>query len=143
MSNILSDWRQAVMDQLDANLQGGLFTGKVVAGEKDGPQTDYAAAVFVPTLISDTANIDFARPVLTVRTWLPLTKLLLKTTPVDPTPVEQLMVDVAACLQPIQSLALSDDKALTFALVKMLPHYADLGVETTLRGWVGNPATLA
>lgn len=142
MSNILSDWRQAVMDQLDANLQGGLFTGKVVAGSKDGAQTDFAACVFVPTMVSNTADIDFARPVLTIRTWLPLTKLALKTTPPDPAPVEQLMVDVASCLQPIQTLEL-DSGVLTFALVKMVPDYPDFGVETTLRGWIGNPATLA
>lgn len=142
MSNILSDWRQAVMDQLDTNLQGGLYTGKVVAGIKDGAQTDYAACVFVPTMVSNTADIDFARPVLTIRAWLPLTKLLLKTTPVDPGPVEQLMVDLAQCLQPIQSLAL-ESGGLTFAMVKIVPDYPDFGVEATLRGWIGNPTTLA
>lgn len=140
MSNVITDWRKAVMAALDANLQGGSFT--VVAGDLDGPSRDRKlACVFAPPVIIDSANVLFSRPVLIVRAWVPMPKTPKRQVPPDPEPVEQLMVDLMACLQPLQSLNIGANGLLA-NVTKVAPDYPDFGVEATLQAWTGNPAAI-
>jgi hypothetical protein len=142
MSNVLTEWRQAVAAQLAANLQDGTFT--VLAGERDGLSRDRKlACVFAPAVQTDGSNVSFARPVLTVRAWVPIPKTPAPTEPRDPEPVEQLMIDLAQCLQQIQTPALpSAIFGFYFFVTQIRPDYEDFGVEATLQGWTGNPAVL-
>lgn len=144
MSNVLTDWREALMAQIRANLQAGAFAGDAtVAGEIDnGPQDRNLCCVFAPTVATDTANVSFARPVMVVRAWIPNPKTLIKTVPQDPAPVEQLMIDLAVCLQATQTLPDVGIGGLYYFLTQIKPDYPDYGVEATLRGWTGNPGTL-
>jgi hypothetical protein len=138
-SNVLTEWRKAVMAQLDTNLQDGGFT--VLAGFREGPSKDRdLAVVFVPPMESD-GNVNFARPVLVVRAWKASSKMP-KTDPRDPEPVEQLMVDLAECLAPIQVLPdIGGGKGLFWNLQSVEPDYDDWGVQATLVGWTENPGS--
>jgi hypothetical protein len=143
VSNTITLWRQAVMAQLEANLQDGEFT--VLPGERDGLSRDRKlACVYAPALATDGANVSFARPVLIVRAWVPQPRISakLKDVPADPEPVEQLMVDLAACLQEIQAQPAIGISGLYFFVTQIRPDYDDWGVEATLQGWTGNPAVL-
>ena len=141
MSNLLTQWRQEVTWQLERELQGGSFT--VVAGERDGPSRDRKlACVYAPTIRSDT-DVNFARPVLIVRAWIPKPKTPRETDPPDPEPLEQLMLDVQEALQPIQVLPNVGSGGLYFFVTQVRPDYEDWGVEVTLTGWTHNPATIA
>lgn len=140
--NVITEWRQAVQTQLETSLQGGAYAGVVVAGECDGAQHRKLACVFAPTFETDGGNVSFARPTLIVRAWVPKPKTPSSTVPVDPEPVEQLMIDLAACLQGIQTPSLASAKDGLYAFVtRIRPDYEDWGVEATLQAWTGNPAT--
>jgi hypothetical protein len=138
ISNVLTDWRRLVMAHLDQNLQGGTF--EVVGGERDGPSKDRKLChVFAPAVRADGGNINFARPLLLVRAWIPK-QIPGDTSPHDPAPIEQLMIDLMETLQPIQVL---EDINLTFNVPEVVPDYEDWGVQATLSGWMRNPATVA
>jgi len=143
VSNLLTDWRAAVVTHLDANLQAGAFAGNVRAGERDGPSRIKQACVFVPTMRTDGGNVSFARPVLVVRAWVGLSKVPTAIEPRDPEPLEQLMVDLATCLQQIQNLPAVGLNGLYFFVTELLPDYDDFGVQATLQAWTGNPAVIA
>lgn len=140
-TNVLTQWRQAVMAKLDSDLQAGQFT--VLAGERDGESKDRdLACVFAPPLRADNGNVNFARPVLIVRAWKASSKMP-KAQPRDPEPVEQLMIDLATCLQDIQVLPeLDGGNGLYFFVTEIVPDYDDWGVQATLTGWSRNPATV-
>lgn len=136
-TNILSRWRRIVMAQLDEHLQGGEFT--VVAGERDGEVKDRKlACVFAPAVRAEGGNVNFARPILLVRAWLPKPKQPRQTSPPDPEPIEQLMIDLMTTLEPIQ---VGDELELYFFVTEVVPDYDDWGVQATLTGWARNPAT--
>ena len=142
MSNVITEWRQAVMGQLEQNLQAGAFAGNVLAGERDGVSRDRnLACVFASPLVTDGGNVNFARPVLIVRAWVARPKTPAASEPRDPEPVEQLMLDLAACLQQIQRPQLPSALDGFYSFVTQIrPDYDDWGVEATLQGWTGNPA---
>lgn len=136
-TNVLSLWRRTVMARLDEHLQGGVFT--IVAGERDGPSRDRKlACVFAPPVRAEGGNVNFARPILLVRAWLPQPKQPKSASPPDPEPVEQLMLDLMTTLEPIQVL---DELELYFFVTEVVPDYQDWGVQATLNGWIRNPAT--
>lgn len=143
MSNILTEWRQAVTAQLETNLQSGSFT--VLAGERDGVSRDRKlACVFAPAMATDSGDVNFARPVLIVRAWVPQPKQPKNAAPQDPAPVEQLMLDLAVCLQAVQTPTLASALDGFYAFVTQIrPDYDDWGVEATLQGWTGNRAVRA
>lgn len=139
-TNVLTEWRQAVMTQLDANLQDGGFT--VIAGERDEKSRDRdLACVFAPPLRADQGNVNFARPVLLVRAWKASDRMP-KAKPRDPEQIEQLMIDLATCLQDIQVLPDITGGGLYFFVTELEPDYEDWGVQATLTGWARNPATV-
>lgn len=139
MANILTDWRVAVMARLDTQLQGGVF--EVRAGERDGESKDTKlVVVFVPPVRAEGGNVDWARPILLVRAWLPKPKQPRTGAPPDPAPIEQLMIDLMTTLEPIQELELASG-ALYFFVTEVTPDYEDWGVQATLTGWMRNPAT--
>lgn len=144
MSNVLTEWRQAVAAHIAANLQDGTYKGKVLPGERDGVSRENIACVFVPTLATDGSDVNFARPTLVVRAWVAKPKTPSTTQPRDPEPVEQLIIDLASCLQSIQrpQLASAIDGFYSF-VTQIRPDYEDWGVEATLQGWTGNPAVRA
>lgn len=141
MSNVITQWRQAVMAQLDEKLQDGEFD--VVAGVRDGkPSRDRKlACVFAPPMKTNPGNVSFTRPVLIVRAWVPQPKTPKATSPQDPEPVEQLMIDLAVCLQAVQSLQIGI-WGLYVVDATFETDYDDWGVQATLEGWTGNPAVL-
>lgn len=144
MSNLITDWRKAVMAQLDENLQDGIF--EVLAGERDGLSRDrHLACVFAPPLVTDGANVSFARPALIVRAWVPKPKIsaTLTDSPADPEPVEQLMIDLAECLQQVERQPTIGISGLYSFVTQIRPDYDDWGVEATLQAWTGNPAVFA
>lgn len=141
MSNFITDWRKAVMAQLDTELQGGSFA--VVAGERDGVSRDRKlACVFAPPMKTNPANPNFTRPVLIVRAWVPQPKTPKSTVPQDPEPVEQLMIDLAVCLQAVQRLPNVGIWGLYVVDATFATDYVDWGVQATLEAWTGNPAVL-
>lgn len=139
MSNVLTDWRLALVAQLDANLQGGLFKGQIVSGELDGVQRRHVACVYVPDMVTDGRDVNLSRPVMIVRAWLPDPKTPKRTAPPDPGPVEQLLVDLAACLKAVQVLPEIGPHGLWFFITELKPDRADFGVQATLRAWTENP----
>lgn len=145
MSNILTDWRQAVIDHLDTNLQGGDWKGRVKAGERDGGVRDRLLAhVFAPPVRADSGNVNFARPVLLVRAWIPKPRTPRNPNPLDPEPVEQLMIDLCTTLEAIQVLpTVGGGDGLYFFVTEISPDYEEWGVQATLSGWMRNPATTA
>jgi hypothetical protein len=137
VSNILTDWRQALMALLDSNLQGGDFT--VVAGKRDGLSRERKlACVYVPKIPTDN-KIFFARPPMVIRAWVAKPKQPRPDEPLDPEPVEQLAVDLMALLQPVQSTLLD---GIVFWVADVEIDYDDWGVQATLTSWTENPATL-
>lgn len=139
--NILTDWRKAVQQHLAENLQDGAF--EVRAGRRDGKVRDKKlVVVFVPTLRPD-ANVNFARPQLIVRAWVPEPKQPKSESPQDPEPVEQLLVDLAETLKEVRVLPdIGDGRGLYFEIGQITPDYDDWGVEATLNGWMTNPGAL-
>ncbi len=139
-TNILTAWRRAVQAHLDEHLQGGSF--EVVAGERDGAADRRVATVFAPPVRAEGGNVNFARPILLVRCWLPKGKQPATSDPRDPEPIEQLMIDVAETLQAIQVLPDLAGDGLFFHVTQIEPDYEDWGVQATLEGWTRNPATV-
>jgi hypothetical protein len=140
VSNVITEWRKAVAAHIEVNLQDGAYAGKVKPGERDGVSRENIACVFAPPLKTDSGNVNFARPVLIVRVWVGRAKTPAKEEPRDPEPVEQLMLDLAACLQSIQRPQLPSAIDGFYAFVTDIePDYEDWGVQATLQGWTGNP----
>jgi hypothetical protein len=101
------------------------------------------AVVFVPALRAD-ADVNWARPQLMVRAWLPKPRQPNPDSPQDPGPVEQLMWDMAECLRAVQVLPdIGGGRGLYSVLTEVLPEWNDWGVQATLIGWTTNPATLS
>lgn len=137
MSNILSDWRQALVTYLAANLQGGTFT--VESGVRDGQSFDRKlACVFVPDWQPD-RNVNFARPPMVVRAWWPKSMQPQNVIPVPPDDLEQLAVDLMTTLEPVQTSLVA---GLYFWVSKVRIDYEDWGVEAQLTSWTRNVATL-
>jgi hypothetical protein len=135
-TNILTAWRRLVMARLDEHLQGGTFD--VRGGARDGSSTKKLAVVFAPPVRAEAGNVNWARPILLVRAWLPKPRTPRETSPPDPEPLEQLMIDLCQTLEPIQVL---EDIDLYFFVEEVVPDEEDWGVQATLRGWERNPAT--
>lgn len=139
MSNILTDWRQALVTYLDANLQSGDFD--VRAGRRDGVSRDKKlACVFVPAIVEDSGSVNFARPPMMVRAWIPKPKQPPGESPHDPEPLEQLAIDLMEILEPVQTSLLA---GLYFRVASVQIDYEDWGVQATLTSWMVNPATVA
>lgn len=140
MSNILTDWRQALVTHLKANLQDGDF--EVRSGERDGESKDRKlAVVFVPTAFAEeSGDVNYARPPMVIRAWIPRSRQPRPTEPPDPEPIEQLMLDLMSCLQPVQTTLVT---GLYFRVTAVIPDYADWGVQASLLGWTLNPASVA
>lgn len=137
MSNILTDWRQAVMSLLDTQLQGGSFT--VVAGKREGLSRERKlACVFVPKFQPDT-NPNYARPPMVVRAWIKQPRQPKPDAPQDPEPLEQLTADLLELVQPVRTTLVPD---LYFEVAAIEPDYEDWGVEMILASWMLNPGTL-
>lgn len=143
MGNILTDWRKTVIAHLDANLQAGAWKGRVKSGERDGGVREKKLChVFAPPIRTDGGNVNFARPVLLVRCWLPTPRTPRAPNPRDPEPIEQLMIDLAITLEQIQVLpAVAGGDGLYFIVTEIRPDYDEWGVQATLTGWARNPAT--
>jgi len=140
VSNILTDWRKALVAHLEDNLQGGDFKGNVLSGERDGESKDRKlACVFVPSIQEFAQNILFATPPMVIRAWIPKPKLPKAQQPVDPEPVEQLGVDLMSCLEPVEATLLAG--RLFFRVGSVDFDYADWGVQASLVSFTDNPAT--
>lgn len=142
-TNILTEWRLAVMAQLDTNLQAGKWKGRIRPGDRDGAVTGKKLChVFAPPVRAEGGNVNFARPILLVRAWLPLPRTQRREYPRDPAPIEQLMIDLCTCLEEIQVLpTIGGGEGLYFFVTDVTPDYTDWGVQATLSGWMRNPAT--
>jgi hypothetical protein len=141
VSNILTESRLAITAKLASDLtaNGKKFT--VVAGERDGVSRDRnLACIWAPPMKSDGQNVNFANPTLIVRAWVRQPKPPKTTSPQDPSPVEQLMIDLARVLQQVQIPA---GVGVYWITDEIAPDYTDWGVQATLRGWTVNPATIA
>lgn len=139
--NILTDWRKAVMEHLDADLQDGSF--EVHGGNRDDVSRDRKIiVVFVPPLRPD-ANVNYDRPQLIIRAWVPKSKQPPAKSPADPEPLEQLMVDLADSLKTLRVLpSIGSGRGLYFEVGDITPDYEDWGVQATLNGWMTNPGAL-
>ncbi len=144
MSNVVTEWRNAVVAQLDANLQGGEFT--VLSARRDGPSPDRKLCCVYKDRTTPRAGTDpgaFISPVLIVRAWLP--KPLQPrprghrqpgTAQPDPEPLEQLEMDLWTTLDPIRSLP---SIGVYFEISETSIDHDDWGVQATLTGWVQRP----
>lgn len=136
MSNILTDWRRALIAHLAANLQAGDWD--VRSGERDGPVKDrQLAVVFVPA-ITEAGDVLFASPPMIIRAWIPRSKQPKPELPQDPEPLEQLAVDLMTCLEPVQASLLA---SLYFRVASVEIDYDDWGVQATLASFTLNPAS--
>lgn len=135
-TNVISRFRRAIMAHLAENLQGGTF--EVRAGERDGAAKKKLAVVFAPPLAEWANDINFVQPQLIVRAWLPQPSTAKASSPVDPEPVEQLLIDMWEVFPETVQTTLVDD--LYFRVAQVEPDYEDWGVQATLLGWARNPA---
>jgi hypothetical protein len=143
MESVVTGWRQAVMDQIEANLtdaNGGAF--EVIAGERDGVSRDRNLACVFEIDSPTDGNPSFMRPILIVRAWLRTPKTTKTQIPIDPQPLEQLKQDLAELLQQIQVLPAIGIWGLYFQVIGRRTDFEDRGVEFTLQGWTGNPAAI-
>lgn len=136
MSNILTDWRKALVAHLDANLQDGSYT--VLSGARDGASDRKLACVFVPTW-TEARDVNWATPPMIIRAWVTQPSQLAPTSPQDPEPLEQLAVDLMTTLQPVQTTLLDD---IYFWIARIRFDYEEWGVEATLQSYTRNLATL-
>ncbi len=137
MSNILSDWRKRLVAHLDVNLQGGDF--EVRSGERDGEVKDKKlAVVFAPPISEWAQDINFVQPLMIVRAWVPKPKQPRSSSPPDPEPVEQLMLDLLEVFDETLQTTLVPD--FYFRVQRVEPDYDDWGVQATLLGFYRNPA---
>ncbi len=136
-TNILSVWRRALMALIDEKLQGGDF--EVRAGERDGASKDRKlAVVFAQPLSEWSPDVNFVQPVMLVRAWIPKPSMPKASSPPDPEPVEQLMLDILELLDESVQTTLVEDFYFRVQLVE--PDYDDWGVQATLVGFYRNPA---
>ncbi len=137
MSNILTDWRRALVALLASDLQGGSF--KVVSRRRDGESRDEKiACVFVPRIAQDEGNVNFARPPMVIRAWLPKPRTPKTEEQIDPEPLEQLAVDLCTLLEPVQTTLVPN---LYFWVASCDIDDQDWGVQASLVSWTLNPAT--
>lgn len=156
-TNVLTYLRRSVMEKLETDLQpddAGNGTFEVNAGDRDGAADRKLCHVFVPTDESDNTNVNYSRPTVIVRAWLPKgakqpaprgkRQAGKNTSVADPEQLEQLMVDLLACLEQMQVLPDIEGgpKGVYFFATRRRFDYTDWGVEVTLRGWTENTATL-
>lgn len=140
MSNVLTDWRVALQTLLSTTFVSSNL--EVLAGERSGLARDRdRACVFAGPLVPD-ADVNDARPKMTIRYWKKYPKvgtLSLDEEPVDPSALEQLMLDLAAMLQPkLTTLGVS---TLAYFHVDSITHdMGEYGVEVQMTGWMRNPA---
>lgn len=139
MSNVLTDWRQALQ-----TLLGTTFVAdnvEVLAGEQaPGLNRDRdRACVFAGPLVPD-SDVNDARPRMTIRYWKAFPKVgpKLATVPTDPSPLEQLMLDLAGMLQPkLTTLGVS---TLAYFHVDSIRHdMEEYGCEVQMTGWMRSP----
>lgn len=147
MSNVLTDWRRAVITHLQTDLQGGAF--EVKPGQRDGAVKQAAvgkvglAVVWIAELGELSSDVAWATPPMFVRAWIARSKQPKIDAPADPEPVEQLMIDLAVSLQKVQVNILPPERNLYFRLARVTPDYADWGVQATLASFMRNPAVVA
>lgn len=139
MSNVISDWRAALVTLLGTTFP----SARVVSGERSGRAVDKdIVCVFAAPLTPVASDVNNANPKMTIRYWKthPKISAKLRDVPKDPAPIEQLMLDMAAMLQPkLTSLGVST--LAYFHVDSISPDVEDeYGVEVQLTGWMRNPA---
>lgn len=142
MSNVLTDFRVALQTLLAATFTTTNL--EVLSGEQQGgtpgSRDRDRACVFAAPLVPDGTDVNDARPRMTIRYWKPYPKIgpRLAEVPVDPSELEQLMLDMAAMLQPkLTTLGVS---TLSYFHVDSISHdMEEYGVEVQLTGWMRNP----
>ncbi len=144
MSNVVTDWRKAVVAQLDASLQDGEFT--VLSAKRDGPSPDRKLCCVYKDRTTPRANANpgaFMAPVLIVRAWLPKPAQPRPrghrqpgTAQPDPAPLEQLEMDLWSTLDPIRALPAI---GIYFEIAETEIDFDDWGVQATLTAWVRRP----
>lgn len=140
MSNVLTDWRTALVTLLGTTFP----SAEVVSGEpptSDTVQRDKDRVwVWTGPLVADTRDVNDARPRMMIR-YLKAQNVLLqnKQEPPDPAPIEQLMLDLAGMLQP-KLTTLGVASLAYFHVDSITPDYRDdYGAEVQLTGWMRNP----
>lgn len=94
-ANLISDWRRAVMSELKTAYP----QAEVRAGRRTGVSRDQVRIYVFAEGVSELAErVVVANPVLVIRFWPDRSKLP-DDTPLDPTQLEQAMVDVMRLLQ--------------------------------------------
>lgn len=135
MANLFTTWATATVDHLEANLTGASgepFT--VIHGRRDGDSKDrYLACVFVAPTAEWPQDVNFLRPVLVVRAWIPKPKIR-DGSPPDPSPVEDLMSRVWDVLEGVRT-SLMDPAFGYFEVTSVEPDYDDWGVQATLTAY--------
>jgi hypothetical protein len=137
----VSEWRLALVEHLRLNLPDrDAKTWKVLSGARDGKSDDRKLAVVFSGGLPVDQNVNYCRPVMIIRAWIPRSKQTRQSEPPDPAPLEQLMIDLMATLQPVRVTLL---ETVSFEISNVEPDFADWGVQVTLVGWAVNPATIA
>lgn len=142
--NILTLWRQALVAHLAENLPvHSDYPGDwdVRSGVRDGAwKESKLAVVFVPSIGEDGGDVNFARPPMIVRAWLPRSDQPRDTDPLDPGPLEQLAVDLMQLLEPVQTTLVD---GLYFRVSRVDIDYDDWGVQAVLTSFMLNPASVS
>jgi len=143
MSNLISDWRTALV----ARLQTSFPDAEVLSGQRadDVSRDKDRIAVFWPGT-PEASEVNFVNPKMTIRYWAKRPKTTLKDVPHDDGPLEQAAWDLALALQPVLAKLLNDtDPAYPgfyFRVVQIVPVRDEFAVEAQLVGTWKNPAYL-
>lgn len=139
MSNLLTNWREAIQTLLVAAFPAAEVKAEVYPGEMDNLSRDKdRIRVFTGPLAADT-NVNNARPKLTVHYFLKQAKIssLTSENPLDPQAIEQTMVDLAAMFE----AHLTSVGGMDYFHVDSITPDRDLyAVECQLTAWTRNPA---
>jgi hypothetical protein len=137
MSNLLTDWREALEEYLSVELDA-----EIVAGPRIGLSRDHdLIGVWWPGQAASARSINFANPRMTVRYWRKRPKTTLKEVPFDPRPLEQGAIDLLKALEPKRVELLPGKLYFEIPGIKPLPD--EYALEAELLGWAVNPAAIA
>lgn len=141
--NLITDWRTALV----ALLKEKFPAAELLSGERaDGPSRDKdRIAVFWPGM-SESSEVSFANPRMTIRFWVKNPKTNVRSVPKDDEPLEQAAWDLAFALQPkLASLLNTTSPAYPgfyFRVTQIVPVRDEYAIEAQLLGLWKNPAFL-
>lgn len=137
MSNLITDWRTALVDLLEETFPAA----EVLSGFRSGLSRDRdRIAVFWARTPVD-GNVNYLRPQIAIRFWpkQPRQPRNLREGQLDETPLEQAAWDLTNALMPVRTTLVAN---LYFELAGITPNRADFSVEAQLIAYLLSPGAV-